>query len=63
MNFVTLVRNRLGKEDTRLRETVSIEKRGVIGFRSSHQIYSVKKYVLKYFEKIHRKTPVPKPLF
>ena len=36
MGIVTLIRNRLEKQDTRFREAVPIEKRVAIAFRSSH---------------------------
>ena len=36
MDIVTLVRNRLKKQDTQFREAVPVEKRVVIAFRSSH---------------------------
>ena len=51
MDIVTLVRNRLEKQDTRFREAVSIEKRVAIAFRSSHQRCSMKKCVLGNFTK------------
>ena len=51
MDVVTLVRNRLEKQDTRFREAVPIEKRVAIAFRSSHQRCSMKKGVLRNFRK------------
>ena len=36
MGIVTLIRNRLEKQDTRFREAVPIEKRVAIAFRISH---------------------------
>ena len=51
MNIVTLARNSLGKQDTRFREAVPIEKRVAIRFRSSHKRCSKKKDVLRNFAK------------
>ena len=51
MGIVTLIRNRLEKQDTRFREAVPIEKRVAIAFRSSHQRCSMKKGILKNFTK------------
>ena len=51
MDTLTLVRNRLEKQNTRFRETFPIEKRVAIGFRSSHQRCSMKKVVVRNFTK------------
>ena len=51
MDIVTLVRNRLEKQDTRFLEAVPIEKRAAIVFRSSHQRCSMKKFVFRNFTK------------
>ena len=51
MDTLTLVRNRLEKQNTRFREAFPIEKRVAIGFRSSHQRCSMKKVVLRNFTK------------
>ena len=51
MDTLTLVRNRLEKQNTRFREAFPIEKRVAIGFRSSHQRCSMKKVVVRNFTK------------
>ena len=51
MDTLTLVRNRLEKQNTRFREAFPIEKRAAIGFRSSHQRCSMKKVVVRNFTK------------
>ena len=51
MDIVTVVRNRLEKQDTRFREAIPIENKVAIAFRSSHQGCSMKKGVLRNFTK------------